>query len=238
VNHRGREAAACSGQTPVWQGGVLICRVLDTGRHLVLALLVGVMAGCAGSGPVPSSWVEPPPVSPSPGTATSGPVPRARVGTPAKSTRVRFVPERLTLQAGASAAVKRAVTVDGELHVPTNVNHVGWWDGSASAGDPFGSTLIAGHVDSATGAVGFFAKLLHINVGSKVTLQGSGHRLSYRVTEIHTVAQEALASHSRAFDQTGDHRLVLITCTGVYRPGRGGYDRNLVVIARPLGLAS
>lgn len=149
--------------------------------------------------------------------------------------RVRFVPEKLTLPGGTQAAVEPARTVDGELQVPTNVNRVGWWDGSAYVGDPFGSTVIAGHIDSATQGIGFFAMLLGIKVGGKVTVQGSGHRLSYRVVAVQSVAQDALASDSQAFDQAGNHRLVLITCTGTYHPDRGGYDRNLVVIARPLG---
>jgi LPXTG-site transpeptidase (sortase) family protein len=132
--------------------------------------------------------------------------------------------------------VEPARTVGGELQVPSNVNRVGWWDGSAYVGDPFGSTVVAGHVDSATQGIGFFARLLDIQLGEEVTLDGSGHRLTYRVTSVREVAQGALASDSRAFLQIGDHRLVLITCTGVYHPDRGGYDRNLVVIAHPLGL--
>ena len=51
-----------------------------------------------------------------------------------------------------------------------------------------------------------------------------------------SVSRTALATTGAAFDQTGEHRLVLITCTGTFRPGRG-YDRNLVVIGEPLGLA-
>lgn len=198
-----------------------------------------MLTGCGAGTGVPSAGpVGPGPASSSPEASTSaGQVPTAREGRPAISARVSFVPEKLTLQGGASAAVKPATTVSGELRVPTDVSHVGWWDGSASAGDPFGSTVIAGHVDSATGGIGFFARLLRINVGTKVTLEGNDHRLTYRVIAVQTVAKEALASDSRAFDQTGAHRLVLITCTGTYRPDRGGYDRNLVVIARPLGLA-
>jgi LPXTG-site transpeptidase (sortase) family protein len=171
------------------------------------------------------------------GQASGGPAPIAREGRPAKTARVRFAPERLTLPGGIDAAVEPARTVYGELQVPTNVNRVGWWDGSAYVGDPFGSTVIAGHVDSATQGIGFFAKLLHIRVGGKVTVRGSGHLLSYQVVAVQKVAKDALASDSQAFDQTGDHRLVLITCTGTYHANRGGYDRNLVVIARPLGLA-
>ena len=58
-----------------------------------------------------------------------------------------------------------AETVDGFLKVPENVQHVGWWDGSAQAGEPFGATVIAGHVDSAAEGIGFFARLLQIKVG-------------------------------------------------------------------------
>jgi hypothetical protein len=33
---------------------------------------------------------------------------------------------------------------------------VGWWDGSSYVGDPFGPTVIAGHVDVLDRGVGFF----------------------------------------------------------------------------------
>jgi LPXTG-site transpeptidase (sortase) family protein len=114
---------------------------------------------------------------------------------------------------------------------------VGWWDGSARAGEPFGSTVIAGHVDSATEGIGFFARLRRIKVGDTVTLRSDSHRLKYRVTSVKKVARKALATQSQAFNQTGPHRLVLITCTGNFHRGRGGYDSNLIVVGKPLGLA-
>jgi hypothetical protein len=54
---------------------------------------------------------------------------------------------------------------------------------------------------------------------------------------VRKVAKKALATDARALKQTGPHRLVLITCTGNYHRDRGGYDSNLVVIAKPQGLA-
>jgi len=45
------------------------------------------------------------------------------------------------------------------------------------------------------------------------------------------------AVRREAFDQTGDHRLVLITCTGTFDYDRHSYDSNLVVIAQPVGSA-
>jgi LPXTG-site transpeptidase (sortase) family protein len=161
----------------------------------------------------------------------------ARQGRPAESQRIQFIPEYLALPGKATAAVHPAETVGGVLRVPENVQHVGWWDGSAQAGEAFGSTVIAGHVDSDTRGIGFFARLLKIKAGETVTLRGDSHRLSYRVTSVKKVDKKALATKSQAFQQTGPHRLVLITCTGNFHRDRGGYDSNLVVVARPLGLA-
>jgi LPXTG-site transpeptidase (sortase) family protein len=164
-------------------------------------------------------------------------IPTAREGLPAKTERVRFVPTEVVLPGHASAAVLPAQTVDGVLRVPENVRHVGWWDGSAYAGDPFGSVVIAGHIDSATEGLGFFARLRGTRKGEVITVRAAGHQLRYRVTGIRTVAKKALASDSAAFDQTGDPRLVLITCGGAFHRDQGGYDSNLLVIGTPIGLA-
>ena len=151
---------------------------------------------------------------------------------------ITFVPTRVELPGGGAAAVEPAVTRDGELAVPENVQHVGWWDGSALAGDPFGNTVIAGHVDSATDGLGFFVRLLSVKKGDTITLRGAGgHHVAYAVTSVRTIKKDALATGSAAFDQTGDPHLVLITCGGEYRRGAGGYDSNVVVTATPKGLA-
>lgn len=196
------------------------------------------LAGC-GPGPTPVQPGAPAPTAQAgSGSATpTGPVPEARVGAPAPSTRVRFVPTLVELAGGASASVEPAPTVKGELDVPRNVQHVGWWDGSAEAGDPFGTTVLAGHVDSATEGLGFFSRLLAVRKGQVVTVRHGRHSARYRVTSVRTVKKQALATSSAAFDQLGDHRLVLITCGGAYRADRGGYDSNVVVTAAPLGPA-
>ncbi len=164
-------------------------------------------------------------------------MPSASIGRPAESERVTFVPGRIRLPGGASTAVVPAATVDGILDVPEDVDHVGWWDGSAEAGDPFGTTVLAGHVDSATQGLGFFARLLDSRVGDKLTVTAGKHRARYRVTSVRTVTKQALSAQTPAFDQEGRHRLVLITCTGDYQRDRGGYDSNLVVTAEPIGRA-
>ena len=150
---------------------------------------------------------------------------------------MRFVPSMVVLPGGAAAAVQPARTVDGQLQVPENVQHVGWWDGSAAAGDPYGHTVIAGHVDSATDGLGFFARLLTITTGETVTVSRGRHHLAYRVSSVQVIRKGALATGNDAFDQNGPPRLVLITCGGRYHRDRGGYDSNVVITATPLGLA-
>ena len=204
---------------------------------MAAALVVGltVTSGCSGA--IRAVGVDPGPVPASSAYTEPSAVPTAREGHPADSERVHFIPELLSLPGAADAPVVAAQTVNGVLRVPENVQQVGWWDGSAYAGDPFGSTVIAGHVDSASDGIGFFARLLRIKVGDRVTVRAGPRHQSYRIIAVQTIAKQALAADSRAFEQTGEHRLVLITCTGTFHRDRGGYDTNLVVIGRPLGPA-
>ena len=201
----------------------------------LITAMVGLLASCAVPAvPLPGSA---PPSAGASSSATATPTaptspPAAGQGTLAPSQVARFVPVRLVLPGREAAKVEPVSTVDGELQVPKDVEHLGWWDGSSWLNDPFGSTVIAGHVDSATEGLGFFAQLLRVKKGQQVQVLGAkGQKQTFRVTSVRTVDQNALADDSRALAQTGDHRLVLITCTGAYLPGRG-YESNLVVTAR------
>ncbi|MFF1817306.1 class F sortase [Kribbella sp. NPDC058245] len=183
------------------------------------------------STPAPSSTPLDPLITP------STDVPSGRVGTPAPSQRIRFVPTEVVLPGGAQAPVVPAGTVGDQLQVPSGAQRVGWWDGGAEAGDPFGSVVLAGHVDTKTEGLGFFARLRKAEPGEYVVLRGGGRTATYRIDSKVSVPKDALATKSGAFDQTGAHRLVLITCTGAYDRNNGGYEDNLVVTATAIGLA-
>lgn len=160
--------------------------------------------------------------------------PEARRGVQAASARVRFVPQSLDLPGGVSAPVEPARTVAGELQVPEDVHHVGWWDGGAYAGDPFGSTVLAGHIDSAEQGLGFFTRLLSLQVDDVVTLRSGSETVRYRVVSTELVDKLLLASGTETFDQRGAHRLVLVTCSGRWRPEASSYESNFVVVAHPV----
>ncbi len=144
------------------------------------------------------------------------------------------MPARIDLPNGSTAVVEPEPTVGGVLRVPSDITHVGWWDGGARAGDPFGSTVIAGHIDSRLQGLGFFAELLSVRAGDRIVLRSGRHELTYQVRSTALVKKEALASDSEALGQRGPHRLVLITCSGEWHPEIRSYDSNLIVVADPV----
>ncbi len=166
--------------------------------------------------------------TPAPATATAGEARLAASDTP------RFVPERIDLPGGTSAAVVPVATVGNELVVPEDGAKVGWWDGSSYVGDPFGSTVIAGHVDTLDGGLGFFFRLWNIKAGERVILTAGRLRQAYAITAVRELPRSDLVEDDEVFDIGGPPRLVLITCAGEFRPDRGGYSRNLIVVARPI----
>jgi LPXTG-site transpeptidase (sortase) family protein len=162
------------------------------------------------------------------------PVATASEARPAAGDTPRFIPEWIELAGNESAAVVPVATVGRELVVPEDPGRVGWWDGSSYVGDPYGSTVIAGHVDVVDRGLGFFFRLWNIKVGERVVLRAGDLQQAYKITAIRQVARTDLVDDEEVFDIGGPPRLVLITCAGVFRADRGGYSRNLIVVARPV----
>ena len=199
------------------------------GVQVVLSVaLLGVAVAQLAVLPVPDGPVAVPLGDPSP-----TPVANAREARPAAGD-TRFVPERIDLPGGEYAAVVPVATVGSELVVPEDPTKVGWWDGSSYVGDRYGSTVIAGHVDVFDRGIGFFFRLWNIKVGERVVLSAGDVRQAYQITTVRQVPRTDLVDDAEVFDIAGPSRLVLITCAGEFRPDRGGYSRNLIVVARPV----
>lgn len=163
---------------------------------------------------------------------SSAPAVRARrVGAPAPE-----VPTGSVLPDGAVVPVRAVGTAsDGTLAVPEDIRVAGWWEGSARLGDPFGSTLVAAHVDSFTQGLGPFAGLLGVRPQQRITLTSAHLTQSFRVVSLELVPRGTLAQHPRIFSPRGPRRLTLVTCAGPYDPDRGGYQNLAVVTARADG---
>jgi len=214
----------------------------------VLLALLAVGSGAAGlvvlgrprtvaaedAGKVPS---EPPP------TAAAGARPTLRVVEEELARRRPAQHEPVRSQPGAPVwlAIGSAVTApvepvgagsDRELVVPERPRTVGWWVGSAPAGSVRGSTLLAGHIDSASRGRGALAVLPTVPLGTRIVLTdvyGAGHpyvvtaRRSYHKT---TLPADVLRTGTRP-------RLVLVTCGGPFDEAQHSYRDNIVVYARP-----
>jgi len=117
--------------------------------------------------------------------------------------------------------------------VPKDIRVAGWWRGGSRVGDPFGSTLVAAHVDSFTQGLGPFASLLSVKPGQTVVLSSAHLRQSFRITALRLVPQGSLAQRRWIYSARGPRRLTLVTCAGPYIADRGGYQHLAVITAIP-----
>ncbi|HYN56561.1 MAG TPA: class F sortase [Motilibacterales bacterium] len=126
------------------------------------------------------------------------------------------------------------VTADGQMELPLDPSQVGWYRFGAPPGDPEGSAVLGGHVDSLRYGTGPLARLAEVRVGARVSVtDADGQRLRYRVTSVQRISKGALPV-DRLFDPNGPHRLVIVTCGGRFLPDAGGYEDNIVMIAEPV----
>lgn len=124
---------------------------------------------------------------------------------------------------------------DGTLDVPRDVSSSGWWRGGSRLGDPFGSILVAAHIDSRTQGLGPFAELLTVPPGARVRISSARLRQEFTVRSRRLVPQGSLTGQRWIFAPTGRARLTLVTCAPPYDERRGGYQNLAVVVAEPVG---
>ncbi len=147
------------------------------------------------------------------------------------------VPDRLELPTLDVRARVRPVGVDGagQLEIPADVAAVGWYRFGPRPGDPAGSTVLSGHVDSAEQGRGAFFRLRELRPGDPVLVRdGAGRTRRYRV-----VAREEWPKSEvpleRIFSRGGAPRLTLVTCGGGFREDVRSYRDNVAVTAVPDG---
>lgn len=208
---------------------------------VVLATVLSATAwGCAAGTPVArqdeaetATPSAPPDPSSTATSSSSSPVTPARR---ARSVVTAQAPRSATLPSGRTVPVSAVgTTAEGLLAVPDDIDVAGWWQGGARLGDPFGSILVAAHVDSRTQGLGPFAELLTATPGQRIQLQSDGLSQSFEIRSRRLVPQGDLADDSWIFDASGRARLTLVTCAPPYVAAQGGYQNLAVVTALPLG---
>lgn len=176
--------------------------------------------------------------TPDPAEGRGGDRPPASPVAPARrapSAPAAEAPLSATLPSGRSVSIAAVgTTADGLLDVPDDIRVAGWWRGGSRLGDPFGSVLVAAHVDSTTQGLGPFAELLTATAGARIRVQSRTLSRTYVMRSRRLVPQGDLADEAWIFDVSGEARLTLVTCAPPYDAARGGYQNLAVVTALPV----
>lgn len=124
-----------------------------------------------------------------------------------------------------------AIGRTGQLEPPPadDTNLVGWHAKGASPGET-GTSIIAGHVDTATSAA-VFADLGELEKGDSFQVRrADGRTASFVVDAVETFDKENFPSR-RVYADTAQAQVRLITCAGDYDRTVRDYTDNLVVFA-------
>jgi hypothetical protein len=144
-------------------------------------------------------------------------------------------PTSARLPSGTTVPIAAVSTrADGSLAVPQDIWRAGWWHGGSRIGDPFGSTLIAAHIDSTSQGLGPYAELLGLRPGEKIRLASATLEQTFQVASLRLLPQGSLRQEDWMFSASGRRRLTLVTCAPPYDAARGGYQRLAVVTALPV----
>jgi sortase (surface protein transpeptidase) len=127
------------------------------------------------------------------------------------------------------------VLPSGALQLPERPTVLGWYAAGATPGDPAGSAVIAGHVDSAVYGAGPLQRLLRMHLGDVVQVtDATGATHAYAVAS-RTSYRKTTGLPRELFRTDGPPQLALITCGGAFDGRSGNYADNVVVVATPLG---
>ena len=161
-------------------------------------------------------------------------VPLGRTVVPVSLSAVQQTPKPVWLTIPAigvkAPVINLGLNPNGTLQVPRTTTVVGWYTGSPRPGAT-GSAVIAGHVDSRTGA-GIFFWLKNMRRGERIYVRRADGTLAvFTVTAVRIYTKSNFPT-AVVYGPVPDAELRLITCGGTFDYARRGYLSNVVVYAR------
>jgi len=138
-------------------------------------------------------------------------------------------PVRISIPAaGIRSKVVSAPARGGALRIP-EIGTAGWYSGGPRPGEP-GRAVIIGHLDRRKGP-GLFARVPRLKRGAIVAVTDAGREVHrYRVVGA-AQARKDRFPRDQVYGYSARPVLVLVTCGGPFRKGRG-YRDNVLVYAR------
>ncbi len=123
------------------------------------------------------------------------------------------------------------IEADGSLGTPESWNLAGWFKKSVMPGET-GNMIIDGHFDDNHGKPAAFWQLKNIVVGDKVVVtDGLNQNYTYQVVDSFLVDINDPERLKVLENKSDRAELTLITCGGVWLPGKSTYNKRLVVKA-------
>jgi len=170
--------------------------------------------------PIPTETLTPIPSHTPTATITASPTPRPGL------------PVLLRIPAiGVDAYVEHVgLTEELAMDVPSKVGDVAWYELGYRPGER-GSAVIAGHLDTVTGAPAVFWDVEKLEPGDEIFIHsedGVEHRF---VVDYRTRYPYNEAPIQQIFGPATEPRLALITCNGVWDRTKGNYSHRVVVYA-------
>lgn len=118
---------------------------------------------------------------------------------------------------------------EGVLGVPTDPGAVGWWAGGPVPGSPLGTSIVAGHVNTAERGPGALQHLETLQPGDQLSVEGWSQPINFVVDRV--VRYPRTEVPDSAFDQAVAGRLAIVSCSDL-DARTGTYLHNIIVYAR------
>jgi hypothetical protein len=216
-------------------------------RHLLVLVVAGIAlvgsglslafevprADAPDIGPPPAAAAASQPAVPEPEPPFRSPAPRAPADA-SPSAVAASAPEAISLPATPEPVLLVPVGVleSGALQLPERPSVLGWYAAGAVPGDPSGTAVVAGHIDSAEFGAGPLEALLELQLGASIVVtDAAGGSHMYSVTSRTSYPKSALPPE--VFRVDGPPQLALVTCGGSFDERTGQYADNVVVLAAP-----
>lgn len=149
------------------------------------------------------------------------------------------IPARLFIPAIAVNAVVESVGMDhsGNMDVPKKPDHVAWYNLGYLAGEN-GNTVIAGHLDTTTGAPAVFYRLSDLKPGNTIRIEDQeGKIFTYQVISLKRFAYDNFPV-KKVFGPSDKNYLNLITCQGTFNAEKKVYSHRIVVISELVAVSN
>lgn len=129
--------------------------------------------------------------------------------------------------------VSRGVDDRGAMALPASAFTVGWYRFGSRPLEGAGATVLARPRRHEGRGRRPLAGLGAVRAGDLIDVRAGSRTVAYRTTSVSRIGK-ALIDLPAVFSRAGAPRLHLVTCGGAYLPEDGGYQDNVVVVARRL----